>query len=60
MTITTTGKTYLDERLGEDVEYDPLTGMFRKKVPEILEERENPYWTKMGQPRKRWVNLNDK
>ena len=47
---TTTGKTYLDERLGEDVEYDPLTGMFRKKEPEILEERENPYWTKMDNP----------
>tara|TARA_B100001750_G_scaffold13871_1_gene9931 strand:- start:2731 stop:3093 length:363 start_codon:yes stop_codon:yes gene_type:complete len=45
-------KTSLEERMGEAVEYDYLTGTFHKRQPAVLEERENPYWTKMGQPRR--------
>ena len=44
----------LEERMGEEVEYDPLTGMFKKKL-QPLTEVDTPgseYWNKLGQPRR--------
>ena len=50
----TTPKMTLEERMGEEVEYDPLTGMFKKKL-QPLTEVDTPgseYWTAMGQPKR--------
>ena len=44
----------LEERMGEEVEYDPLTGTFKKKL-QPLTEVDTPgseYWTPMGQPKR--------
>jgi hypothetical protein len=44
----------LEERMGEEVEYDSLTGTFKKKM-QPLTETDTPgseYWTAMGQPKK--------
>ena len=44
----------LEERMGEEVEYDPLTGTLKKKL-QPLTEVDTPgseYWTKHGQPRR--------
>ena len=35
----------------DHVEYDPLTGRFRKIKRQVGAE-ESPFWTKMGQPKK--------
>ena len=47
-------KMTLEERMGEEVEYDSLTGTFKKKM-QPLTETDTPgseYWTAMGQPKK--------
>ena len=49
-----TDKVILSEVLGEALEYDALTGTFRKKM-KPLQEVDTPgseYWSKMGQPKR--------
>ena len=46
-----TMKKKTDFDIAEHVEYDPLTGQFRK-VEKKTQPEESPFWTKMGQPKK--------
>ena len=50
----TNTKLTLEERMGEEVEYDPLTGTFKKKLKPLIEVDTpgSEYWTAMGQPKK--------
>ena len=47
--MTIKKKTDFDVK--KHVEYDPLTGQFRK-VEKKTQPEESPFWTKMGQPKK--------
>ena len=46
-----TMKKKTDFDVKKHVEYDPLTGQFRK-VEKKTQSEESPFWTKMGQPKK--------
>ncbi|MDC0038353.1 hypothetical protein OAJ78_01700 [Gammaproteobacteria bacterium] len=46
-----TMKKKTDFDVKKHVEYDPLTGQFRK-VEKKTQPEESPFWTKMGQPKK--------
>ena len=50
----TNTKMTLEERMGEEVEYDSLTGTFKKKLKPLIEVDTpgSEYWTAMGQPKK--------
>ena len=54
--MTMNKKTDFD--VAEHVEYDPLTGQFRK-VEKKTQPEESPFWTKMGQPKKQPPPLED-
>ena len=53
-----TMKKKTDFDIAEHVEYDPLTGQFRK-VEKKTQPEESPFWTKMGQPKKQPPALED-
>ena len=50
----TNTKMTLEERMGEEVEYDSLTGTFKKKLNPLTEVDVpgSEYWTSLGQPKK--------
>ena len=50
----TNTKMTLEERMGEEVEYDKLTGTFEKKLQPLTEVDVpgSEYWTSLGQPKK--------
>lgn len=50
----TNTKMTLEERMGEEVEYDSLTGTFKKKLKPLTEVDVpgSEYWTSLGQPKK--------
>ena len=53
-----TMKKKTDFDVKKHVEYDPLTGQFRK-VEKKTQPEESPFWTKMGQPKKQPPPLED-
>ncbi len=53
-----TMKKKTDFDVKKHVEYDPLTGQFRK-VEKKTQSEESPFWTKMGQPKKQSPSRED-